>query len=154
MEQLTFLSEEPLVSPLVSRACEADWMTIVATWPLSFLGLLTEHGPDGWCGKTSPASCHREKDGTLVPFSEGWSNSGMGSPTEFLTLNTSEWPSDAVVCSLSDTLETGDVPQRFFLSSTACQGILRRAERRGKQIPQALEHALRVVADKEQTVSM
>jgi hypothetical protein len=46
----------------------------------------------------------------------------MGSPTEFLTLNTSEWPSDAAVCSLSDILETGDVPQRYFLSAKACQG--------------------------------
>jgi hypothetical protein len=55
---------------------------------------------------------------------------------------------------LSDILETGVPPQRFFLSATACQGILRRSERRGKQIPQALEHALREVADKEQTVSM
>ena len=66
----------------------------------------------------------------------------MGSPTEFLTLNTSEWPSDAAVCSLLDTLETGDVPQRFFLSAKACQGILRRAEKRGKELPPLLRQAL------------
>jgi len=36
---------------------------------------------------------------------------------------------DAVECSLSATLETGDVPQRFFLSPRAAAGILRRAER-------------------------
>jgi hypothetical protein len=53
-----------------------------------------------------------------------------------------EWPSAAAVCSLSDTLETGDVPQRFFLSATACQGILRRAEKRGKVLPSALQVAL------------
>jgi hypothetical protein len=46
---------------------------------------------------------------------------------------------------LSDTLETGDLPQRFFLSATACQGILRRAEKRGKQLPSALEQALTAV---------
>jgi hypothetical protein len=46
------------------------------------------------------------------------------------------------VCSLSDTLEIGDVPQRFFLSATACRGILRRAEKRGKELPRALAQAL------------
>jgi hypothetical protein len=66
----------------------------------------------------------------------------MGSPIECWTLNTSEWPSDAAVCSLSDTLETGDVPQRFFLSAKACQGILRRAEKRGKELPPSLRQAL------------
>jgi hypothetical protein len=70
----------------------------------------------------------------------------MGSPTEFVTLNISEWPSDAAVCLLSDTLETGDVPQRFFLSAKACQGILRRAEKRGKKLPEQLQHALEAVA--------
>jgi hypothetical protein len=59
-----------------------------------------------------------------------------------LTLNTSEWPSDAAVCSLSDTLEIGDVPQRFFLSATACQGILRRAAKRGRGLPLSLQTAL------------
>jgi hypothetical protein len=38
-----------------------------------------------------------------------WSNSDMGSPIEGLTLNTSEWPKDAAVCSLSEILETGDL---------------------------------------------
>lgn len=71
----------------------------------------------------------------------------MGSPTEFLTLNTLEWPSAAAVCSLSDTLETGEVPQRFFLSATACRGILRRAEKRGKQLPERLKAALLAVAE-------
>jgi len=86
------------------------------------------------------------QQGRLVPSSVGWQNSGMGSPTEFLTLSISEWPRDAVVCSLSDTLETGDVPQRFFLSATACKGILRRAERRGKGLPPQLHRALSKVA--------
>jgi hypothetical protein len=70
----------------------------------------------------------------------------MGSPTEFWTLSISEWPKDAAVCSLSDVLETGDVPQRFFLSAKACQGILRRAEKRGKELPSALRMALVIAA--------
>jgi hypothetical protein len=55
----------------------------------------------------------------------------------------SESPNDAVASSLSGILETGDLPQRFFLSERACAGILRRAEKRGKTLPPALEHALR-----------
>jgi hypothetical protein len=69
----------------------------------------------------------------------------MGSPTEFLTLSTSEWPNAAAVFSLSDTLEIGNVPQRYFLSATACAGILRRAEKRGKVLPPALQKALQLV---------
>jgi hypothetical protein len=50
---------------------------------------------------------------------------------------------------LSDVLEaTGSVPQKFFLSRKACEGILRRAERRGKALPPALEAALRSVANR------
>jgi hypothetical protein len=59
----------------------------------------------------------------------GWSNSGMGSPTECLTLSSSEWTgldglslNDDGVCSLSDILETGDVPQRYFLSAEPARG--------------------------------
>jgi DNA (cytosine-5)-methyltransferase 1 len=44
-------------------------------------------------------------------------------------------------------LETGPIPPRFFLSSKACQGILRRAEKRGKTLPPQLAHALRAAAD-------
>jgi hypothetical protein len=70
----------------------------------------------------------------------------MGSPTEFLTLNTLEYPSDGVASSLSDILEIGELPQRYYLSGTACRGILRRAEKRGKELPEALRSALLEVA--------
>jgi hypothetical protein len=76
----------------------------------------------------------------------------MGSPTECLTLSTSEWPKDAAVCSLSDILETGDLPPRFFLSAKACSGILRRAEKRGRQLPPLLQMALERGADISNTV--
>ena len=62
------------------------------------------------------------------------------------TPNISEWPNDAAVCSLSQVLETGSIPPRFFLSGTACAGILRRAEKRGKALPPALFEALTAVA--------
>ena len=60
----------------------------------------------------------------------------------------SESRSDAVVSSLSLTLERGNLPPRFFLSPKACAGILRRANRRGKALPELLEKALKETADK------
>ncbi len=146
MNQLTFWSEEPPVNPLALQDCEKDLPTHAATSCLPFLQSLNVTGLDGLSGKTSPVSCHRTEDGILVPSSGRWANWGMGSPTEFSTLNGSEWPSAAVVCSLSDVLETGSVPPKFFLSAKACAGILRRAEKRGKKLPEPLRLALTAVA--------
>jgi hypothetical protein len=145
-DQLTFSWAGRHVSHLALPASGEDWLTLVATWPSPISLLLTGYVPSGSSGRTSPASCHRAEDGTLVPSSGRWANSGMGSPTECWTLNGSEWPSAAVVCSLSDTLETGAVPQRFFLSARACAGILRRAEKRGKELPSLLRAALEATA--------
>jgi len=146
MNQSTFLLEEHPANHSLSRDLEKDWLTRAATSCSPTLRLLTDTAPSGWFGKTSPVSCRATEAGTLEPCLEGWQNSGMGSPTEFLTLSTSEWPKDAAVCSLSQTLEVGNVPQRFYLSAKACAGILRRAERRGKELPQALKEALNSVA--------
>ena len=64
-------------------------------------------------------------------------------PGGCLTLSTSDWPSDASVCSLSDILEPhGPHLHRYFLSPKACRGILRRAERRGRNLPPELRAAL------------
>jgi len=147
LNQSTFLWEELPVNHSQSQDSEKDWMTLVATSCSPILPLLTNDAPLGWFGKTSPVSCHLTTEKTLEPSSEGWLNSGMGSPTGFLTLSTSEWPKDAVVCSLSDTLEIGDLPQRFFLSATACAGILRRADKRGKVLPELLGRSLQMVAN-------
>ena len=146
MQISMFSSEELPANPSASPDSERDWMTRVATSCLPTLPLLNAIGPSGWYGRTSPASYPVKEDEILPPYFEGWMNSGMGGRTECLTLSTSEWPSDAVVCSLSDTLETGTVPQRFFLSDTACRGILRRADKRGKELPPALQAALAQVA--------
>jgi hypothetical protein len=139
-------SEERPVKVSRSPENELDWMTLVATSPLSSFDLLHTYGPDGWSGKTSPVSCQLTEDKRLEPSSKRWGKSGMGSLTEFLTLNTSEFPNGAVVSSLSDILETGAVPQRYFLSRKACAGILRRAEKRGKALPPSLRAALEAVA--------
>ncbi len=122
------------------------WAMTVATWRSNFFTLLTDFAPAGWSGRMSPAYCHPTAEGILVPSSEGWHNSGMGGPTECWTLNISEFHSAAVACSLSDILETGAVPQRFFLSAKACAGIIRRAAKRGKTLPPQLARALQGVA--------
>ena len=146
MQMSMFSLEEPPASPSQSQDSEKDWMIRVATSCLRTLQLLQNIGPAGWFGRTSPASFPVTEDEILPHCFEGWQNSGMGSPTEFLTLSTLEFHSGAVACSLSDILETGNVPQRFFLSATACRGILRRAEKRGKELPKQLQQALEQVA--------
>jgi hypothetical protein len=39
-----------------------------------------------------------------------------------------------------------DVAKKYYLSARACAGILRRAEKRGKELPQMLRQALVQVA--------
>lgn len=65
--------------------------------------------------------------------------------------NISEWPNDANVCSLWAVLEKGAIPSRYYLTSLACKGILRRAVNRGKELPALLARALRAVADSART---
>ena len=113
--------------------------------------LLTLTYMDGWCGRTSPVCCRLTEDGRLEPFSGGWSNSGMASHGESWMFNFSEYPSDGVASSLSDILEDGELPQRYWLSGRACWGILRRAGKRGKTLPPPLAHALKAVAASGQT---
>ena len=151
LDQSTFWPEEHLASLSPSPESERDWTMRVATSRLSLLDLLIASGPYGWYGRTSPASCRLMAGGRLEPFSECWSNSGMASHGESWMLNISEYPSDGVASSLSDILETGELPQRYWLSGRACQGILRRAEKRGKTLPPPLEHALKAVAVSGQT---
>lgn len=147
MEQLTFLSEARPANPSASPGFAKALLTIEETSPLNLYGLLKGLAPDGWFGKMCLACCRSTEDGRLAASSEGWRNAGMGSPTGFLTLNISECHSAAAVCSLSDILEIGDLPRQFYLSAKACAGILRRAEKRGKELPEQLRRALQGVAE-------
>lgn len=65
---------------------------------------------------------------------------------EYWTLNTGPAPlREENVYTLSQILED-HVPQRYYLSKTACLGILRRAEARGKELPPQLREALLIQA--------
>lgn len=60
---------------------------------------------------------------------------------ELTTLNTGEFPNVAVESRLSQILEV-NAPEKYCLSSKACRGILTRANRRGKKLPDILHMAL------------
>ena len=54
-------------------------------------------------------------------------------------------PSDEKESSLSQILQA-EVPSRYYLTPKACRGILRRADERGKELPQKLKRALEIQA--------
>ena len=93
-----------------------------------------------WLVKSlGPNLTFRGRDGrtpVLSPGREGWSKSA------FYALSGSAWRSGASVCSLSQILERGPIDRRYFLSPKACRGILRRAWRRGRDLPPGLLAAL------------
>ena len=62
-------------------------------------------------------------------------------PGESMTLNFGEFPSDERESTLSQILDL-QAPEKYSLSRTACAGILRRAEKRGKMLPDMLKDAL------------
>lgn len=65
---------------------------------------------------------------------------------DFWTLNIGEYPNEESVSTLSEVLEA-ITPSKYYLSATACEGILRRASRRGKKLPPDLETALKQQAE-------
>ncbi len=167
MDQLTFLSEAPPASPTASQEKDLAWMIRAATLQLSLLPWAYEVMPSGWYSKTyrgysaaqpmgdrpartSPSSSHPPPDATMsrrqragaTLASRPAGEDATESPGECLTLSISEFPKNAVDSSLSDILETGDVPLQYSLSQKACRGILNRVEKRDKDIPAPLLAAL------------
>lgn len=119
---------------------------------------------DSWCGKTCPEHSAAMEVTTSEPslkkprecptaqyqyldLREGGQILGAFWATDLayhgaqLTHNTSESPKDADVSTLSQILEDNPLP-KYFLSSAAVCGILRRARRRGKELPEMLQSAL------------
>lgn len=77
------------------------------------------------------AGREQELSWEIIPLSLG----------EDLTLRVGEFPKDASVSSLSSILED-NVPDGYFLSVRACEGILRRSGERGKPLDPLLKQAL------------
>ena len=131
-----------------------------------------EYIQDSLFGKTSPELSVATKERTSVSSSKNLSKSQSRQPlcllfqkvdghtptviavtdgasaTAFSMLNTGESPNDAVESTLSQILEE-NVPEKYYLSAKACEGILRRAERRGKQLPPMLKEALEQMIERE-----
>ena len=125
-------------------------------------------GPDTWSGKMSPVPSAQipgetsqrclkkqsvfpsrkpplwmclKKDGLQADASSmSWENGAL--PGEFSMRSFGESPSAAVESHLSQILEDSPHP-RFSLSAKACRGIINRANKRGKKLPDILEAALK-----------
>ena len=92
-----------------------------------------------------PSLAHTNQDGGRVSV---WLPDQNGAwRGELRIYSTTECPSADAECSssLSEILEPS-VPPRYYLSGKACAGILRRAEKRGRELPKALREALEAVA--------
>ena len=145
--QLTLFAAASPAKTYQWPAAARVWLESAADFGTSTIAFLQSLGRAGLLSRMSPACYPATADGTLPPSFAGWSNAGMASPTGFLTHSISEWPSDAAVCSLSAVLETEtDVAPKYFLSQRAAAGILRRAEKRGKNLPPRLQEALQALA--------
>lgn len=80
-------------------------------------------------------------DGIWPRSLKDFGNAGLWSATQCWTANISESRNAAAACSLSAVLQN-DVSSKYFLSARAAAGILRRAVKRGRTLPPALEVAL------------
>ena len=129
MQQSTFLWEEPPAKVSASRDFARALMTLVGTSCSHSELLQVVLSQPGLSGKTSPEYCQATEGGILEPSSGCWQNSGMGSPTEFLTLTTSAAPYLARVCSLSQILEpAGEHLRPYYLTPALLRTATREAE--------------------------
>ena len=102
----------------------------------------------GLFGRTSSEPSPATADEISALFSTRWQGSGRWTSSgEYWTRNSSESPNadDASLSSLASILEP-QVKSRYYLSARACAGILRRAAKRGRALPPALEKALTAVS--------
>ena len=116
----------------------------VAVSGLSSTGSCPSCGHDGRLLRMSPDFYPAIKDATLPSSSTAWTTSGSMSRGRYWTRSTSESRNAADACSLSQVLED-EAPSKFYLSARAAAGILRRAERRGKELPLNLRSALQAL---------
>ena len=108
--------------------------------------------PDGFSSRTFPVSSLQMAVGTSEQSLERWPTSGTAWVGGFSTAVSSECRSDDGGCSSSEPALTEildpphAVPVRYSLSARAATGILRRAQRRGRELPPHLLSALSLAA--------
>lgn len=132
-------------------------------------GQVSLFGPDSPFGKTFPEPSPAIKGKTSNPSSRPFAVSGGGSPILYLSLRKesgflpeTSWETVSLLPGASWTPLGGaypsveresflwqilqeNAPPKYFLTRTACMGILRRAEKRGKELPPMLKEALEEV---------
>ena len=99
-----------------------------------------ENVPGASASKSRTPRCLYLKKDDGHTLTSIWETDGVWH-TELSMRNISESPNAVVESTLSQILQA-DVPQKYYLSPKACQGILRRAAARGKELPEMLKTAL------------
>ncbi len=113
---------------------------------MTLLDSLANDAPQLFSSKTFTASFIRTKDEISKPSFGLWPNSGILSDGVCLTAKTSESPNLAKESTLSGVIETGEVPDKYFLSPSAAAGMLRRADRQGRNLFPPLRESLEILA--------
>lgn len=88
--------------------------------------------------RASRCLCLRKTDGPVPTYT--WVPD-LALHTALSMLNTGVYPNEENASSLSEILQA-NVQEKYYLSPKACQGILRRASARGKELPEVLRVAL------------
>lgn len=144
--QLICSQEEPPAR--ISASQEGEPASLMATGPACSSSSpgspMTLFGQqDGCCLRTYPDSFPQTPAEISPSFSRRWPTSGFTtSPGECWTAATSECPNDGDASSSLPDVLLETVPERFYLSPRAAAGILRRAQKRGRTLPQPLHQAL------------
>lgn len=131
---------------------EPDSQELAAASSTSSPASLSLFDLDGFSLRTYPDCSPRTAVGTSESCLERWPTSGTAWAGGLSTAVSSECRSDEGGCSssepsLTEILEPPqNVPAKYSLSARAAQGILRRAQKRGRQLPQHLADALQAVS--------
>ena len=113
---------------------------------LSLLAYLESAAPEFLSSRTFRAFSLATEDVTSESYSKRWPNSGTAWDGVCLTAATSASPSHAKESSLLDAIETGEVPDKYFLSPNAAKGIMRRTDQMGRRLFPPLRKSLEILA--------
>lgn len=118
---------------------------------MSLLDWLEKASPEFLFSKTLRVSSAPTGEMTFPFFSKRWPSSGILSDGVLLTADTLEYPSHVNESTLSGVLETGEVPEQYFLSPNAARGVLRRADRMGRNLRPHFRQSLEILAETDQS---
>jgi site-specific DNA-cytosine methylase len=124
---------------------------MLATWPSSTSELLVSLLPSRTAGasrRDANPDLFLRRDDPTSPYrpigkATRWGTQGIVESGACLTGRGSEHSDVVITCSLSDIAERPEgVPSRYFYTPRQCRHMLRRAARRGRELPERLRRAL------------